>query len=319
MKILITGKNGQLGRALQILAPQGVRPVFLGREELNISNPAAVASVLDKVRPEVLLNAAGYTAVDKAESDATEAFAVNAIGAESLALACKEFGVRLLHVSTDFVFDGLKSSPYTVQDPVRPLGVYGESKVAGEEAVRAALPDAVIVRTAWLYSAHGNNFVNTMLRLMAERDQLGVVVDQIGTPTWAGTLARVLYALAYDGSARGVYHYTDAGAASWYDFAVAIYEEAKSVGLLPADREIQIKPIATSEYPTAAIRPQYSVLDKKRLVSQLGLDLPHWRQTLRRALEEMKCSSGEKSAPSTTHRRTAGSEVAESMGIPGNE
>ncbi|SHF55307.1 dTDP-4-dehydrorhamnose reductase [Microbulbifer donghaiensis] len=286
MKILVTGKYGQLAQELQKRCPAEVELIALDRQELDISNRDAVMATLKEVRPEVVINAAAYTAVDKAESEAELAYAINANGAESVALACREFDARLIHVSTDFVFDGQKSSPYTVDDQVRPLGIYGESKAAGEEAVRAILPHAVIVRTAWVYAAHGNNFMNTMVRLMAEREQLGVVADQIGTPTWTGTLAKALYALASESGAEGIYHCTDAGAASWYDFAIAIYEEGKAAGLLPAEKNVQIKPITTADYPTPAARPSYSVLDKSRLVNELGMELPHWRQSLRQALAE---------------------------------
>ncbi|MFI2812271.1 dTDP-4-dehydrorhamnose reductase [Microbulbifer sp. JSM ZJ756] len=285
MKILITGKNGQLGQQLQQDAPKGVELVALGREDLDISDRAAVFSALDEHRPDVVINAAAYTAVDKAESEVDCAYSINATGPENLAVACKEFGARLIHVSTDFVFDGSKSSPYTVEDAIRPLGVYGGSKAAGEVAVQAILPEAVIVRTAWVYAAHGSNFVNTMLRLMNERDQLGVVADQIGTPTWTGTLARALYSLAANDCAQGIYHCTDAGAASWYDFAVAIYEEGKASGLIPADKEVSIDPITTADYPTPASRPPYSVLEKRVEVNGKGIKLHHWRQVLRQVLQ----------------------------------
>ncbi|WP_237057889.1 dTDP-4-dehydrorhamnose reductase [Microbulbifer sediminum] len=285
MKILITGKNGQLGQQLQQDAPQGAELIALGREDLDITNRDAVFSALAEHRPDVVINAAAYTAVDRAESDVENAYAINATGPENLAQACKECGIRLVHVSTDFVFDGQKSSPYTTEDPTRPLGVYGSSKAAGEAAVQAILPEAAIVRTAWVYSVHGNNFVNTMLRLMNERDQLGVVADQVGTPTWTGTLAKALYALAADECAHGIYHCTDAGAASWYDFAVAIYEEGKTSGLIPANKQVYITPITTTDYPTPATRPPYSVLEKRVEDFGSGFRPTHWRQILREVLQ----------------------------------
>jgi len=284
MKILITGKNGQLGKQLQKQAPADISIVAHGRDTLDIANKDQVFAVLKQEQPDSVINAAAYTAVDKAESDCEQAHLINARGPENLALACRELGIRLLHVSTDFVFDGKQSHPYQPQDIRNPLGVYGSSKARGEEAIEAILPEAIILRTAWVYDREGGNFATTMLRLMGERDQLGVVADQIGTPTWAGTLAQSLFALAKAPEAKGIYHCTDAGAASWYDFAVAIFEEGKSAGLLPSDRQVQIAPIATTDYPTPAARPSYSVLDKSRLVKESGVALHHWRQVLRKVL-----------------------------------
>ncbi|WP_288130903.1 dTDP-4-dehydrorhamnose reductase [Microbulbifer sp.] len=284
MKILVTGKNGQLGQQLQKQAPADITVIAHGRETLNVAHKEQVFAVLKQEQPDVVINAAAYTAVDKAESEVEQAHAINAHGPENLALACRELGIRLIHVSTDFVFDGKQSHPYQPGDTRKPLGVYGETKASGEEAIEAILPEAIIVRTAWVYDREGGNFATTMLRLMSERDQLGIVADQIGTPTWAGTLAQSLYKLAKNPEAKGMYHCTDAGAASWYDFAVAIYEEGKAAGLLPKDREVQIGPIATSDYPTPATRPSYSVLDKTRLVADTGLAPKHWRQVLREVL-----------------------------------
>ncbi|MBY6190506.1 dTDP-4-dehydrorhamnose reductase [Microbulbifer agarilyticus] len=284
MKILITGKNGQLGRQLQKQAPSGIEIVAHGRETLNIADKEQVFVVLKHERPEVVVNAAAYTAVDKAESEVEQAHAVNAQGPENLALACHELGIRLIHVSTDFVFDGKQSRPYQPRATRNPVSVYGKSKALGEKAIEAILPDAVIVRTAWVYDSEGANFATTMLRLMRERDQLGIVADQVGTPTWAGSLARALYALAQKSDAKGMYHYTDAGVASWYDFAVAIYEEGKAAGLLQEAACVKISPIATIDYPTPAARPAYSVLDKTRLANDVGVLTDHWRQVLRAVL-----------------------------------
>jgi len=286
MKILLTGKNGQLAQEMQKSRPAHIELVALDRQDLDISNSEQVMQAIAEHKPAAVINAAAYTAVDKAESERESVYAVNATGPENLAAACKEFDVRLIHISTDFVFDGQSSTPYHEQDAVRPLGVYGESKAAGEAAIQALLPQAVILRTAWVYSAHGANFANTMLRLMNERDQLGVVADQIGTPTSTRTLAEAIYALIEKPEAACIYHCTDAGAASWYDFAVAIYEEGKEVGLLPVEKQVQIKPIGTSDYPTPAARPAYSVLDKSRLVNELGIELQHWRKALRQVLRE---------------------------------
>ncbi|WP_413664514.1 dTDP-4-dehydrorhamnose reductase [Microbulbifer sp. CNSA002] len=284
MKILVTGKNGQLGRELHRLCPVEHKLIGLSREELDITDRSAVESVVEKHRPNLIINAAAYTAVDKAEKEQDLAFAVNTIGASNLAEICKNLSVRLIHISTDFVFDGKKSSPYLITNKLNPLGVYGASKAEAEVAVQNVLPEAVIVRTAWVYSADGNNFVSTMLRLMSDRKILGVVADQIGTPTWTGTLAKVLFILAEQKSVKGIFHCTDLGVASWYDFAVAIFEESKKFGLIPSDKELSIDAIRTEDYPTPAERPSYSVLDKSRLIHELEVELPHWRESLRQAL-----------------------------------
>ncbi|MCX2842537.1 dTDP-4-dehydrorhamnose reductase [Microbulbifer thermotolerans] len=286
MKVLITGKNGQLAQELIKRKPAHIELLALAHSELDIANGSQVMQTIADYRPAVVINAAAYTAVDKAEEEVDQAYAANATGPENLAIACKEMGARLIHISTDFVFNGDKSTPYKEQDQVQPLGVYGQSKAAGEAAIQQTLPQAVILRTAWVYSAHGANFANTMLRMMKERGQLGVVADQIGTPTSTHTLAEVIYALLEKPDAEGIYHCTDAGTASWYDFAVAIYEEGKANGLLPAEKKVQIKPIATADYPTPASRPAYSVLDKSRLTAAVNRDLPHWRYALREIFRE---------------------------------
>ncbi|BBM00394.1 dTDP-4-dehydrorhamnose reductase [Microbulbifer sp. GL-2] len=283
MRILVTGKNGQLASELQQQCPVEYELVPLAKDELDISNKAEVMNIVERIRPDVIINSAAYTGVDKAEQERDTAFAVNTLGAENLAFACKHFNVRLLHVSTDFVFDGAKSSPYLVSDAVSPVGIYGASKAEAETAIRNILPEAIILRTSWVYAAHGNNFSNTMLRLMSERDQLGIVADQIGTPTWTGTIAEVLFTLVGKQEVYGIYHCTDLGVASWYDFAVAIFEEGKEVGLIPAEKGLVIKAITTKDYPTPAKRPAYSVLDKTRLVEELGIELRHWRASLRLA------------------------------------
>ena len=285
MKVLITGAGGQLGRALQRTAPAGAQIVALGRDGLDIGDAAAVAGLVAAHAPDLVINAAAYTAVDRAESEEAQAFRINGQAPGHLAAAAHAQGARFIHVSTDFVFDGTAGSPYAPDHPTAPLGVYGVSKFAGEEAVRSAHPQALIVRTAWVYGVTGTNFVRTMLRLMAERDKVGVVADQIGTPTCADSLARALWALDAAG-ARGTHHWTDSGAASWYDFAVAIQEEAVAIGLL--DRAVPIAPIATSDYPTPAQRPSYSVLDKRSAIALIGLAAPHWRVNLRHNLGVIK-------------------------------
>jgi len=225
--------------------------------------------------------------VDKAQSEAGEAARINGEGPGYLAAAAAAIGARFIHVSTDFVFDGASGVPYAPDHPAAPLGVYGATKLAGERAVQAAYPGALIVRTAWVYGDTGHNFVRTMLRLMAERDEVRVVADQIGTPTYATGLARALWALDAAG-ARGVHHWTDSGAASWYDFAVAIQEEAHAIGLLK--RTVPVVPIATCDYPTPARRPSYSILDKSAAVALVGAPAPHWRVHLREMLGVIKAN-----------------------------
>lgn len=285
-KVVVTGAGGQLGRELVRCAGAAVNCVGLHRAALDVTDAAAVAGVLGRERPDLVINASAYTAVDRAESEAALAEQVNGQGPGYLASACREAGVRLIHVSTDFVFDGTASTPYAPEAPTAPLGAYGRSKRAGELAVRAALPDALIVRTGWVYSAFGGNFVKTMLRLMAERDELAVVADQVGTPTWARGLALALWRAAQRPHLQGIYHWSDAGVCSWYDFAVAICEEACALEMLR--RPVKIRPIPSSEYPTPARRPAYSVLDKAATWRDLELEGVHWRQQLRGMLKELK-------------------------------
>lgn len=285
MKVLITGAGGQLGRALLASAPAHADVVALDRQSLDIADEAAVVALFDEAEPDLVINAAAYTAVDKAESDSAEAYRINAQGPGALAAAAAVQRARFIHVSTDFVFDGRSGAPYAPDHPTAPLGVYGASKLAGEQAVLAAHPDALIVRTAWVYGITGNNFVRTMLRLMAERDEVRVVADQVGTPTYAAGLAQTLWALDA-ANATGIHHWTDSGAASWYDFAVAIQEEALAIGLLT--RRVPVLPIATSDYPTPAARPSYSILDKRNAVALIGAPAPHWRVHLRDMLGVIK-------------------------------
>lgn len=290
MRVLLVGGSGQLGRELQHCKPADIELQALASSELDLRESADVAAKVDAFRPQVVINAAAYTAVDRAESEQEVAFAVNGQGAGNLAQAARTVGAYCLQVSTDFVFDGVQSSPYLVTDRTNPLGVYGASKLAGEQLALAAYPEGLaIVRTAWLYSAFGNNFVTTMLRLMAERETIGVVADQVGTPTWGRGLAEVLWQMCRV-QPKGIHHWTDAGVASWYDFAVAIQEEGLACGLLA--REIPIRPITTVEYPTPAKRPPYSVLDKSATWTTLEMTSPHWRVALRRMLLEYKENRG---------------------------
>ena len=234
------------------------------------------------MRPNLLINAAAYTKVDAAEECAELADQINRAAVENLALAARKHAVRLIHISTDFVFDGEATCPYRPDAPTSPLNIYGKTKLAGE---LAAGPDALIIRTGWLYSPYGNNFVATMLRLMREKTVLRVVDDQIGTPTNALSLARAIWDLAVT-QLKGVYHFSDSGTASWHNFAVAIMEEAMTLGLL--EQEIAILPITADQYPTPAARPKFSVLDKSDTFEALGWVAPHWRTELREVLKAIK-------------------------------
>ncbi|HEY2048168.1 MAG TPA: dTDP-4-dehydrorhamnose reductase [Caulobacteraceae bacterium] len=285
MRVLVTGAGGQLANELEARAPLDGEVVALSEVELDICDAAAVAAAVARSRPEWIFNAAAYTAVDRAEGEAETAYKVNRDGAAILARAAVTAGARIAHVSTDFVFDGQTTRAYRPEDPTAPLGVYGASKLAGEKAVVEAAPDALIVRTAWVYSPWGGNFLKTMLRLFGERGEVRVVSDQIGTPTSASTLADALWALGRHG-ASGVFNCTDAGVASWYDFAQAIAEEAFGLGMIGS--QVRVVPIATSDYPTPARRPAFSVLDKSRTWDLLGAPAPHWRVAMREVLVQLK-------------------------------
>lgn len=281
MKVLIVGGKGQLGRGLAATAPAEAEIVSHDIDTLDIADGDALRGCVAEVRPDILFNAAAFTAVDKAESEEPLALTVNGTAVGMMADAARAHGARFVHVSTDFVFDGLSGVPYAPDAPTNPVNAYGRSKLVGE---LAAGEDALIVRTSWVYAPTGGNFVHTMLRLMAERPEVRVVADQIGTPTYAPDLARALWILAGKG-VTGIHHYTDAGVASWYDFAVAIQEEALTIGLLK--KAVQVLPIATADYPTPARRPHYSVLDKTSVYAALGGPAPHWRSNLRVMLLEI--------------------------------
>lgn len=284
--MLVLGAGGQLGRELVAVAESDQRLIALTRQQLDIANVGAVRQQLASYSPQVVINAAAYTAVDAAEEDIRGSDIANADGPAVLAQSCRAMGIRLIHVSTDFVFDGLASSPYATAAPTGPLGQYGRSKLAGENAVRSALAEALIVRSSWIYSRFGNNFVKTMLRLMAERDQLAVVDDQLGSPTWARDLARTLLLAASRPDVVGLYHWSDAGTCSWFEFAKAIAEEGLKLGLL--QRSVEIEPIPSSEYPTAAKRPAYSVLDTSEIEQDLGLACLPWREQLVSMLTDLR-------------------------------
>jgi dTDP-4-dehydrorhamnose reductase len=283
---LVTGAGGQLGVALQATVPRGWRVVPCDRRQLDVTSEAEAHYVVGRERPGLVINTAAYTAVDAAESEAAVAAMVNTRGAANMAQAAREIGARVIHLSTDFVFDGGQGCPYAPTDATNPLGVYGHTKLDGErEVARLSEGSAVILRSAWVYGIHGKNFVLTMLRLMREKDSVRVVADQVGTPTWDRSLAEAIWLIAERPEMRGVHHWTDAGVASWYDFAVAIQEEAMALRLV--DRAVLIQPIRTAEYPTPATRPPYSVLDKSATWGALGRTALHWRENLRLMLREL--------------------------------
>ncbi len=278
MKVLITGANGQLGRALQLTQPAQAEAVTFRRDALDITDPAAVTQAIVRSRPDWVINAAAYNAVDAAETEREKAFAVNVYGPRFLAEALARHGGRLIHVSTDFVFAGDQTQAYRPADRLAPLGAYGESKAAGEAAVREALPDRhLLVRTAWLYDGEGHNFVSTMLSLMRERREINVVDDQIGTPTRARGLALALWT-AIAKNLSGTHHWTDAGVASRYDFACAIHAIGREIGRIAAP--VAIHPVPSSSFPTPARRPAFSVLDKTATWAALGVTPVHWREAL---------------------------------------
>ncbi len=287
MKALITGAGGQVADALVRLRPADMETLALGHAALDIGDAAAVEATVANQRPQLIINAAAYTAVDKAESETGLALRVNGEAPGHLAAAARRHGARFLHISTDFVFDGQSKIPYRPDAPTAPLGAYGASKLEGERrALEASGGTALVLRTAWVYAARGHNFVRTMLRLMGERDTLKVVRDQLGSPTWASSVAEALWAAARVPGFQGIHHWTDAGTASWYDFAVAIREEGAALGLVT--RPVEVLPISTAEYPTPARRPAYSVLDRSSTEAALHIQPALWRDNLKKMLKELK-------------------------------
>jgi dTDP-4-dehydrorhamnose reductase len=287
MRVLITGASGQVGRALTLCVPPDIDLRALTRAELDISDAGDVRAAVAVFQPDVIINAAAYTAVDKAESEPDLTRAINARGPRLLAQAALAIpGCRLLHISTDYVFDGDGRQPYRPGDATNPLSVYGRTKLTGEGAVFQVLGErAVVLRTAWVYGPQGNNFLLTMLRLMRERGGVRVVADQHGTPTAAISIARALWTIAALPAIHGVLHWTDAGEATWYDFAVEIAKEACSAGLI--SNPVKVTPITTAEYPTKAYRPPNSVLDCRDSIARLALTPPHWRVNLSATLAAM--------------------------------
>lgn len=287
MKIIVIGKSGQLASELSHLSSNQHEIVSLGRSEIDLQDPGAISETIQLHNADGVINASAYTAVDTAESDVDNAYALNAKAVGNLAAACKVLAVPFVHVSTDFVFQGDKGMPYLPNDKMEPLGVYGASKAQGEQLITEIYPErSCIIRTSWVYSTHGNNFVKTMLNLMRTKPELAVISDQIGSPTHAKGLASACVA-SLTNNVNGTHHYTDTGVASWFDFAVAIQRIGFDLGLL--DNKIPIKPIPTSEYPTPAKRPHYSVLDKCSLAQALpDIAFCHWDTQLQSMMTALK-------------------------------
>ncbi|RCH56578.1 dTDP-4-dehydrorhamnose reductase [Mucilaginibacter hurinus] len=273
--VVIFGASGQLGHCFkQVAENEGITSIYFPPEsEADILNPEALARVFNQYQPFYVVNCAAYTAVDKAEDDIELAEKINRTGAANLAKVCAEYGSVLIHVSTDFVFEGNNPIPRKEDDVAQPINVYGQTKLDGEKDIAALLEKYFILRTSWLYSEYGNNFVKTMLKLGSEREELKIIADQIGTPTYGIDLAyAIMQIVNTENTCYGIYHYSNEGVASWYDFAHAIFELS--------DTHVKVLPIPTSDYKTRAIRPAYSVMDKGKIKSTLGIEIPHWRDSL---------------------------------------
>jgi dTDP-4-dehydrorhamnose reductase len=285
MNILITGSNGQLGNEIKDRASQFGNWNFIYKDlpELDITDYNKLEKLTSELSIDTIINCAAYTAVDLAESNQEIAYKVNAEGAKNLAKLAKKFRLKLVHVSTDFVFDGKHHLPYKETDMSNPLSVYGRTKLEGERLVLEEYPNSIILRTAWLYSSYGANFVKTMQRLGSEREELQVIFDQVGTPTWAGDLAntilKIISQLEYGNANKGLYHYSNEGVASWYDFAVEIMNLSNV--------NCKVLPIETEEYPTPAPRPSYSVLNKAKIKTDFNIEIPHWKISLKECINQL--------------------------------
>jgi dTDP-4-dehydrorhamnose reductase len=286
-KVVLIGAKGQVGQELQVTLPQLGEVISIGREELDLTNSEKISQLIREIHPDYLVNASAYTAVDKAETEPDLAYSINATAPKIMAESAEKIQAKFLHISTDYVFDGRKNTPYLETDLTNPLGVYGQSKLRGEEEIKTVNSQAIILRTAWVYGSYGkSNFVKTMLRLGKEREELKVVVDQVGSPTWAKDIAAAITHLLINAdNPPGIYNFTNSGVASWFDLTKAIFEEAKISGIpLKIQRVI---PITTAEYPTPAVRPAYSVLSGQKISQQLGYIPPYWRDSLKAMLTQI--------------------------------
>lgn len=283
MNILVTGANGQLGNEMQVLAKENLQHTyfFTDVQELDICDEQAVYAYVSEHKIDVIVNCAAYTAVDKAEDDAEFCDKLNNVAPGYLARAAQANGAAMIQVSTDYVFDGTAHIPYTEDQPTCPTSVYGSTKLAGEQNVMNHCEKAMVIRTAWLYSIYGNNFVKTMICLGRERESLGVIFDQIGTPTYANDLALAIFAALNKGVVRGIYHFSDEGVCSWYDFTIAIHR-------LAGITSCKVKPLHTADYPAKAPRPHYSVLDKTKIKETFGIEIPHWEESLKRCINQLR-------------------------------
>jgi dTDP-4-dehydrorhamnose reductase len=286
-KVLLIGAKGQVGQELQVTLPSLGEVISIGREELDLTNSEKIGQLIREIHPDYLVNASAYTAVDKAEIEPDLAYSINSTAPKIMAEAAEKIKAKFLHISTDYVFDGRKNTPYLETDLTNPLGVYGQSKLRGEEEIKTVNSQAIILRTAWVYGSYGkSNFVKTMLRLGKEREELKVVVDQLGSPTWSKDIAAAITHLLINvDNPTGIYNFTNSGVASWFDLTKAIFEEAKISGIpLKIQRVI---PITTAEYPTPAVRPAYSVLSSQKISQQLGYIPPYWRDSLKAMLNQL--------------------------------
>ena len=283
MNILVTGANGQLGNEMQVLARENLQHTyfFTDVQELDICDEQAVYAYVSEHKIDIIVNCAAYTAVDKAEDNVELCDKLNNIAPGYLARAAQANGAAMIQVSTDYVFDGTAHIPYTEEEPTCPASVYGSTKLAGEQNVMDHCEKAMVIRTAWLYSIYGNNFVKTMIRLGQERDSLGVIFDQIGTPTYANDLAQAIFAAINKGVVRGIYHFSDEGVCSWYAFTIAIHR-------LAGIASCKVKPLHTADYPAKAPRPHYSVLDKTKIKDTFGIEIPHWEESLKRCINQLR-------------------------------
>ena len=287
-RILLTGINGQVGHAL-LSTLTDYKVAGISRNELDLTNLDAIRQVVREIKPDLIINPAAYTAVDKAESEQELAYLINADATQVMAEEAAKLGCALIHFSTDYVYDGCKNTPYLETDVVNPQSTYGKSKLAGEESIRAVGLPHLILRTSWVYGAYGNNFLQTILRLAKEREQLEVVVDQIGAPTSSMSIAMALTQLIkqWDGRQSGVYHLTNTGSTSWHGFATEIVQQYSSMHEQPALKVLEVKPITTADYPTAALRPKNSCLDNSQLENRFGIALPSWRVGLQDVMRDL--------------------------------